>query len=85
MNSIADNEASAWSRIKAIQAPWAWSFIGAVLVWLAIVAIFGFGIASNVAQTALTYGVFMVLLLGSSGTTHRTRGRLARLPQPRPI
>ncbi|KIG09445.1 ABC transporter permease [Caballeronia concitans] len=62
MNSIADNEASAWSRIKAIQAPWAWSFIGAVLVWLAIVAIFGFGIASNVAQTALTYGVFMVLV-----------------------
>jgi ribose transport system permease protein len=62
MNTIADNNGSAWSRIKAIQAPWAWSFVGAVLVWFAIVAIFGFGIASNVAQTALTYGVFMVLV-----------------------
>jgi ribose transport system permease protein len=62
MNTLAENNTSAWSRIKAIQAPWVWSFIGAVLVWLAIVAIFGFGIASNVAQTALTYGVFMVLV-----------------------
>jgi ribose transport system permease protein len=62
MNTLAENSTSAWSRIKAIQAPWVWSFIGAVLVWLAIVAIFGFGIASNVAQTALTYGVFMVLV-----------------------
>jgi ribose transport system permease protein len=62
MNTLAENNTGAWSRIKAIQAPWVWSFIGAVLVWLAIVAIFGFGIASNVAQTALTYGVFMVLV-----------------------
>ena len=40
----------------------AWSFAGAVLVWFAIVTIFGFSIASNVAQTALVYGVFMVLV-----------------------
>ncbi|KMY86576.1 Ribose ABC transport system, permease protein RbsC [Candidatus Paraburkholderia calva] len=33
-----------------------------MLVWLAIVAIFGLGIAGNVAETALTYGVFMVLV-----------------------
>jgi len=53
---------SAWARLKSIQAPWAWSFVGAVLVWFGIVGVFGFGIASNVAQTALTYGVFMVLV-----------------------
>ncbi|BAN26417.1 ABC transporter permease [Caballeronia insecticola] len=58
---IAD-EASLWTRLRSMQAPWAWSFAGAVLVWLAIVVLFGFGIASNVAQTALTYGVFMVLV-----------------------
>jgi ribose transport system permease protein len=50
------------ARLKSIQAPWAWSFVGAVLVWFAIVTIFGFSIASNVAQTALVYGVFMVLV-----------------------
>jgi len=50
------------ARLKSIQAPWAWSFVGAVLVWFAIVIIFGFSIASNVAQTALVYGVFMVLV-----------------------
>lgn len=49
-------------RLKSVQAPWAWSFAGAVLVWLAIVVIFGFSIATNVAQTALVYGVFMVLV-----------------------
>ncbi|MDR6388250.1 ABC transporter permease [Paraburkholderia phenoliruptrix] len=53
---------TAWSRLRSVQAPWAWSFVGAVLVWLGIVGVFGFGIASNVAQTALTYGVFMVLV-----------------------
>ena len=53
---------SAWARLKSIQAPWAWSFVGTVLVWFGIVGVFGFGIASNVAQTALTYGVFMVLV-----------------------
>ncbi|WP_213781333.1 ABC transporter permease [Caballeronia sp. dw_276] len=50
------------AKLKSIQAPWAWSFVGAVLVWFAIVTIFGFSIASNVAQTALVYGVFMVLV-----------------------
>ncbi|WP_027210388.1 ABC transporter permease [Burkholderia sp. WSM2232] len=53
---------TAWSRLRSVQAPWAWSFVGAVLVWFGIVGVFGFGIASNVAQTALTYGVFMVLV-----------------------
>jgi ribose transport system permease protein len=54
---------SGWlARLKSVQAPWAWSFAGAVLVWLAIVLIFGFSIATNVAQTALVYGVFMVLV-----------------------
>ncbi|WP_244830906.1 ABC transporter permease [Caballeronia sp. TF1N1] len=62
MNTFADKNGSTWTRLKSIQAPWAWSFVGAVLVWFAIVVIFGFGIASNVAQTALTYGVFMVLV-----------------------
>ncbi|CAH2932742.1 MAG: ABC transporter, permease protein (cluster 2, ribose/xylose/arabinose/galactose) [uncultured Paraburkholderia sp.] len=55
-------EEPAWSRLRSVQAPWAWSFVGAVLVWFGIVGVFGFGIASNVAQTALTYGVFMVLV-----------------------
>ncbi|OTP80356.1 ABC transporter permease [Caballeronia sordidicola] len=50
------------TRLKGIQAPWVWSFAGAILVWFAIVTIFGFSIASNVAQTALIYGVFMVLV-----------------------
>jgi ribose transport system permease protein len=50
------------ARLKSVQAPCAWSFAGAVLVWLAIVAIFGFSISINVAQTALVYGVFMVLV-----------------------
>jgi ribose transport system permease protein len=59
---IAGNDQSAWARLRSIRAPWVWSFAGAVLVWLAIAAIFGFGIAGNVAQTALTYGVFMVLV-----------------------
>ncbi|WP_248323440.1 ABC transporter permease [Caballeronia sp. Sq4a] len=59
--AIANNE-TAWTRLRSLQAPWAWSFAGTVLVWFAIVGIFGFGIASNVAQTALTYGVFMVLV-----------------------
>jgi ribose transport system permease protein len=51
-----------YSRLKTIQAPWAWSFIGAVLVWIATVVIFGFSIAGNVVETALIYGVFMVLV-----------------------
>jgi ribose transport system permease protein len=59
--ALANND-TAWARLKGIQAPWAWSFVGTVLVWFGIVGIFGFGIASNVAQTALTYGVFMVLV-----------------------
>ncbi|CAN7472071.1 ABC transporter permease [Caballeronia sp. LjRoot34] len=54
-----DKEAA---RLKSVQAPWAWSFVGAVLVWLVIVGIFGVSIASNVVQTALVYGVFMVLV-----------------------
>ncbi|KND61105.1 Ribose ABC transport system, permease protein RbsC [Candidatus Burkholderia verschuerenii] len=62
VNENGNANVGAWTRLKSIQAPWAWSFVGAVLVWFAIVAIFGFGIASNVAQTALTYGVFMVLV-----------------------
>jgi ribose transport system permease protein len=49
-------------RLMNMQAPWAWSFVGAILVWIVIVAIFGFSIASNVVQTALVYGVFMVLV-----------------------
>ncbi|MFL9910498.1 ABC transporter permease [Paraburkholderia sp. RL17-337-BIB-A] len=54
---------AAWpAGLKSVKAPWAWSFVGAVLVWLAIVTIFGFSIAANVAQTALVYGVFMVLV-----------------------
>ncbi|SAK96743.1 ribose ABC transporter permease [Caballeronia temeraria] len=59
--ALANND-TAWERLKGVQAPWAWSFVGPVLAWFGIVGIFGFGIASNVAQTALTYGVFMVLV-----------------------
>jgi ribose transport system permease protein len=51
-----------FGRLKNMQAPWACSFAGAILVWIVIVAIFGFSIASNVVQTALVYGVFMVLV-----------------------
>ena len=58
---LGDSE-TAWSRMKILQAPWLWSFVGALLVWFGIVGVFGFGIAANVAQTALTYGVFMVLV-----------------------
>jgi ribose transport system permease protein len=61
-SSASTANAGLLTRLKAIQAPWAWSFVGAVLVWFAIVTIFGFSIASNVAQTALIYGVFMVLV-----------------------
>jgi ribose transport system permease protein len=50
------------ARPKGIQAPWVWSFAGAVLVWIATVTIFGFSIAGNVVQTALVYGIFMVLV-----------------------
>lgn len=53
---------SMYERLRGIQAPWAWSFAGAVLVWVATVALFGFSIAGNVVQTALVYGVFMVLV-----------------------
>lgn len=60
--SAIDSNETPWSRLKSLQAPWMWSFVGAVLVWFGIVGVFGFGIAANVAQTALTYGVFMVLV-----------------------
>jgi ribose transport system permease protein len=60
--SSTSSKDSVYSRLKTIQAPWAWSFIGAVLVWTAIAAIFGFSIAGNVVETALVYGVFMVLV-----------------------
>ncbi|MDR5836417.1 ABC transporter permease [Caballeronia sp. LZ034LL] len=61
-DAVATPAQSGWARLRNIQAPWAWSFVGAVLVWIAIAGIFGLGIAGNVAQTALTYGVFMVLV-----------------------
>ena len=51
-----------YERFKGIQAPWAWSFAGAVLVWVVTVALFGFSIAGNVVETALVYGIFMVLV-----------------------
>jgi ribose transport system permease protein len=50
------------ARLRMLQVPWAWSFVGAVLVWIAMVILFGFSIAGNVVETALVYGVFMVLV-----------------------
>lgn len=50
------------ARLRMLQVPWAWSFVGAVLVWIAMVIMFGFSIAGNVVETALVYGVFMVLV-----------------------
>jgi len=50
------------ARLRMLQVPWAWSFVGAVLVWIAMVILYGFSIAGNVVHTALVYGVFMVLV-----------------------
>jgi ribose transport system permease protein len=49
------------ARLRAVPMPWLWSFVGAVLVWLATVFVFGFSIAGNVVQTALVFAIFMVL------------------------
>lgn len=51
-----------FARAKALDAPWALSFAGAVLVWGATVGFFGLPVAANVLQTALVYGIFMVLV-----------------------
>lgn len=53
--------ASPYERLRAIEAPWLWSFAGAALVWLVIAGIFGISIAGNVVATALVFAVFMVL------------------------
>lgn len=50
------------SRFKPSQAPWLWSVVGAVLVWLVIAGVFGFGIAGNVVATALVFAIFMVFV-----------------------
>jgi ribose transport system permease protein len=60
--AVLSGQAGLYDRLKSVHAPWVWSFVGAVLVWLTIVMLFGFSIAINVAQTALIYGVFMVLV-----------------------
>jgi ribose transport system permease protein len=49
-------------RLRAIRAPWAWSFAGAILVWIFTVFTFGFSIAGNVVATAFVFGIFMVLV-----------------------
>ena len=49
-------------RLKGIKAPWAWSFAGAILVWIVTIFIFGFSIAGNVVATAFVFGIFMVLV-----------------------
>ncbi len=49
-------------RIKAVRAPWAWSFAGAIAVWIFTIFVFGFSIAGNVVATAFVFGIFMVLV-----------------------
>jgi ribose transport system permease protein len=56
-------DAISWAaRLRAVEAPWLWSFAGAVLVWLVIAGVFGFSIAGNVVATALVFAIFMVLV-----------------------
>jgi ribose transport system permease protein len=50
------------ARLRSLEAPWLWSFAGAVAVWLVIAGVFGFSIAGNVVATALVFAVFMVLV-----------------------
>lgn len=50
------------ARLRSLEAPWLWSFAGALLVWFVIAGVFGFSIAGNVVVTALVFAVFMVLV-----------------------
>lgn len=42
--------------------PWSWSFIGAVLLWLATLAVAGADAAFNIGLAALSFGALMVLV-----------------------
>ncbi|MCA1323050.1 ABC transporter permease [Herbaspirillum sp. alder98] len=44
------------------QRPWAWSFIGAALLWLATLAVAGPQAAFNIALSALSFGALMALV-----------------------
>lgn len=44
------------------QRPWSWSFIGAVLLWLATLGVAGSEAAFNIALSALSFGALMVLV-----------------------
>lgn len=44
------------------QRPWSWSFIGAVLLWLATLSVAGLDAATNIALGALSFGALMVLV-----------------------
>lgn len=61
-DSTESTQAGLVARLKALDAPWALSFAGAVLVWAATVGFFGLPVAANVLETALVYGIFMVLV-----------------------
>jgi ribose transport system permease protein len=50
------------ARARRTDAPWLWSFAGAIAVGFVTAAVFGIGIAVNVVMTALVFGVFMVLV-----------------------
>lgn len=50
------------ARVRTLDAPWGWSFAGAILVGLFTVWMFGWSIAGNVVATALVFGIFMVLV-----------------------
>jgi ribose transport system permease protein len=54
--------AASASRLASVEAPWLWSVVGAVLVWLVTVGVFSFSIAGNVVQTALVFAIFMVFV-----------------------
>jgi len=50
------------SKLALEQRPWAWSFIGAVLLWLATLAVAGGEAAFNIGLSALSFGALMVLV-----------------------
>ena len=49
-------------RAAFSQRPWVWSFIGALLVWFAILLVAGPEAALNIGLSALSFGAFMILV-----------------------